>query len=179
MPPNNTMEPTAAKRTACGTLVALLLGGGSWRTLGRNRMGMRQLEKSVMQLLLSGDEPALAALRAQYQVAEVESIESSGMGAFVNYRIPDPAPLASPANFVLEDIELELEQIEHSVAVLLFVRDGKLSMLEFAAIVGPWPEEPRIRKLGYLAALPAGSNTFSFVPVANRDAKTLRRALAA
>lgn len=140
---------------------------------------MRQLEKSVMELLLSGDEPALAVLRAQYQIAEVESIEFSGVGAFVNYRVPDPALLASPANFVLNDIELELEQLEHSVTVLLFVRGGKLSMLEFAAIVGPWPEEPRIRKVGYLAAHPAGPNTFNLVPVANRDTKTLRRVLAA
>src|SRR5712691_3700406 len=140
---------------------------------------MRQLEETVMRLLLSGDEPALAALRMQYEVAEVESIEFSGVGAFVNYRVPNSAPLASPTNFVLDDVELELEQLEHSAAVLLFVRDGKLSMLEFAAIVGPWPKEPRIRKLGYLAAQPAGPNAFTFVSVANRDAKTLRRALAA
>jgi hypothetical protein len=146
--------------------------------LDRNNTYVRQLEKSVMRLLLSGDEPTLAALRVQYQVAEVESIEFSGVGAFVNYRVSDFAPLASPANFVLDDVELELEQLEHSPAVLLFVRDGKLSMLEFAAIVGPWPEESRIRKLGYLAARPAGPNAFTFVSIANRDAQTLRRALA-
>ena len=139
---------------------------------------MRQLEESVMALLLSGDEPALVALRTQYQIAEVASIEFSGVGAFVNYRVPEPALITTPANFVLADIELELEQLEHSVSILLFVRDGKLSMLEFATIDEPWPEELSIRKLGYLAEHSMGLNAYSLVPVANRDTKTLRRAIA-
>ena|SRR2546430_1323775 len=139
---------------------------------------MEQLTKSVMQLLLAGDEPALVGLRNQYQGAEVESLEFSGVGAFVNFQLPETALLVNPPNFVLQDIELELEGLEHSVTVLLFVRGGKLTMLEFAAHE-PWPEQPRVRKLGYLASHPVGSNTLKFLPVADRDLDTVRRALAA
>ena len=146
-------------------------------SLGRKR-GMDQLTKSVMQLLLVGDEPALVGLRAQYQSAEVTSVEFSGVGAFVNFQLPETAHLVSPPNFVLQDIDLELEGLEHSITVLLFVRGGKLTMLEFAAYE-PWPEQLRVRKLGYLASRPVGSNIVKFLPVADRDPDTVRRALAA
>jgi hypothetical protein len=88
-----------------------------------------ELEQQLAQGLLHGDHPTLAALRAQWNLADVKSREFSSGGFFTNFAIPATAPnLGQNINFEIGDVNGEMSGV--ACGFLLFVRGGLIDFLE-------------------------------------------------
>ena len=134
-------------------------------------------EKRVLDSCLAGNDRMLATLRQQADMAAVSSREHTGVGAYINFSVPDSAPLLEPGTIVIGDVNLEVSGVPAGVATLLYAYEGKLQFLEFATYDGNWPNDPEIITLGYLQEVQVGPNAFTLIPVEERNAETLARAL--
>jgi hypothetical protein len=110
---------------------------------------LTDFEKALLQKLLAGDHPALVNLRAQANTARLVSRENTGVGFSCDFEVPRDAPLVTPANFELNDVDAAIEGLEHGAGFLLFVRDGRITMLEGYSYDEPWPNVIRNAKLRY------------------------------
>ena len=113
---------------------------------------MEQLESHILDLLLDGEHPALAALRSQRERATIRSREYSGVGFFTGFQVPPDAPRATPESFQLGDVWFRLDGCEEEGGVVLFVRDGRLDVLEGYLQADDWPSEVIVIGVGYLKA---------------------------
>jgi hypothetical protein len=112
--------------------------------------GLNDLEQAVMDKLLDGDHPLLAALRGQAKRARVSSHECSSAGFLCSFELPaESAPLPGAANFELDDVDAAIDGLEHGAGFLLFVRDGRLAALEGYSYEEPWPTGAAIFRLSY------------------------------
>ena len=104
--------------------------------------GLNQLEQSVLDMLLEGDHPALVGLRAQAAEARLASHENTGVGFFCEFSV-SPAARGSiePSDFELNDVDAQIDGLEHGAGFILFVRDGVLDLLEGYSYDEPWPAE--------------------------------------
>lgn len=112
------------------------------------------IEREVMPRLLDGDSLFLETLRLQYARAKVESIELSGVGFFVNYRVPSELPKTSPPSFAGGNAALAISGLEYGAGCVVFVRDGYLSMFEVFIYEDVWPVPARL--LGIDNVMPIG-----------------------
>jgi hypothetical protein len=99
------------------------------------------LERSVLEKLLDGNHPVLAALRAQLDSCEVSSRQFSGVGFFTNLRVDRsvrPAPTSHP-RIHISGVGGKISGLEHGAGFVLFVTDGYLDFLEGFTYDEPWP----------------------------------------
>jgi hypothetical protein len=112
--------------------------------------GLNEFEQAVVDKLLDGDHPTLIALRTQAERAQVIRREYTGTGFFCDFDVPsDLAPLAGPSDFHVGDVNASLDGLEHGAGFVLFVRNGRLAMLEGYTYQEAWPKEVRNLKLTY------------------------------
>jgi hypothetical protein len=112
---------------------------------------INELERKAMNLLLAGEEPVLAALRAQYQEASIKSIEYTGAGVYINYDVPNSVVnLPKTLNFRFGDIEGHIDSLKHKIGFLLWIENGVLSFLEIYTYDESFPSEITDFKLGYI-----------------------------
>jgi hypothetical protein len=136
-------------------------------------------ERRVLDAFLLGSEPQLEILGVQAAVATVSSREHTGCGAYINFQIPESVPAVfSPPSIILGDVHVQVADVPHGVASLLFISSGRLDFLEFATYTGSWPKDPQLLQLGYYRFEPSSPKGFTLVPVDQRDSVTLARALA-
>ncbi len=105
------------------------------------------LEHKIMNLLLEGDHPTLIVLRKQYAAAQVSSREFTGVGFIIHYAVPPDQPLAQPANFAGGNVDIQLENLPYGAGCVLFVRGGRLEMLDCYTHGDPWPDRIVIKSL--------------------------------
>jgi hypothetical protein len=86
--------------------------------------------RRLMPDLLRGDHPALEALRDQFRRVPIRDVELTGVGFFVHFETVAGGPMTSPLNFVGGSATLEISSAPNGAGCVLFVRDGRLSMLE-------------------------------------------------
>lgn len=101
---------------------------------------IEQLANEVAELLLSGNHPNLAVLREQYDRADYE-IRTTGVGFFVEFTVPadvDPIPVSE--DFQLGGVQADVDELEYGMGFVLFVRDGRISLLEGYTYEEPLPE---------------------------------------
>jgi len=112
---------------------------------------MNQLEQEVLEKLLAGDHPVLAALRRQLGSCVVRKREYTGCGFFTELQ-PErgvaPAP-TSRETVWFGDVEAEIQGLEHGAGFVLRVNRGMLALLEGYSYDEPWPEEIRLYTLTY------------------------------
>jgi hypothetical protein len=101
-----------------------------------------KLVKELLPLLVEGDHPALIALQHQCRVVQIGTVEVDDGGFFADLIVPPDAPLADPPNFSGGDANITVSGFEYPVGCVLFVRDGRLSLLDVYNN-GPetWPED--------------------------------------
>ena len=80
--------------------------------------------------LLVGDHPTLAALREQYEQARVRRVELSGGRFFVDYQVPEDAPLAMPPDLSAGAAKIDVTGECVPAGCVLLVRKGRLATLE-------------------------------------------------
>ncbi|MBB3797385.1 hypothetical protein FHY17_001613 [Xanthomonas arboricola] len=136
-------------------------------------------EKRVLDAFLAGDDQRLSLLRLQAEAAVVASREHTGVGAYINFSVPDSSSLLEPGTFIIGDLNLEIAGLPDGVTTLLYGYGGRIQFLEFATHADEWPEEPEIIGVGYLQEVQVGPETFSLVPSNERHLETLNRAIEA
>jgi hypothetical protein len=83
----------------------------------------------------------LACLREQRAAATIVSRELSGVGFFVDFQVPDSAPLCgTKPDFTLTDVEATMAGLAHGAGFVLFVREGRITMLEGFCYDESWPD---------------------------------------
>ena len=110
--------------------------------------GLNEFEQAALDKLLSGDHPILATLRHQVDHARLTSRENTGAGFYCNFEVEDDVP-AVQGNFQIGDVQAELEGLREGAGLVLFIRAGRLSMLEGFSYDEPWPAEIRRFSLRY------------------------------
>ena len=89
-----------------------------------------ELAALVVPELLVGDHPTLAALREQYERARIRRVELTGRRFFVDYEVPDDAPLAVPPDLGAGAANIPVAGERVPVGCVLLVRKGRLATLE-------------------------------------------------
>jgi hypothetical protein len=120
-------------------------------------------------MLLAGDLSQLRGLREQLRLAEIASVEYSGSGVFITFAVPSSAALVSPARFTLGDVAYELVGVENGGGTVLFVRDGKLQMLELYNWTDDWPQTPVLRSISYVCPTRYTGTGAELAPCDTRD----------
>jgi hypothetical protein len=133
-------------------------------------------EKTVLDTFLQGNQPQLAALRAQIPHTVAKARTHTGVGSFIDFVVAPAAKRITPTEMVFGDVDVQVEGVTAEVSTILYVVGGHLHFLEFAADAGEWPKEPAITKIGYLKSVPDGDG-FKQVPCDTRDADALARSL--
>jgi hypothetical protein len=113
-----------------------------------------KLEAAVLTMLLDGTHPALVALRQQLVAARVKSRKLSGVGFFIEFNVPqyiEAAPIKNK-NTHFGDVIAKLPNLHYGAGFLLFIKDGKLDMLEGYSYDEPWPKQVTKFKLEYTDA---------------------------
>jgi hypothetical protein len=102
---------------------------------------LNAFERAVLEKLLDGNHPVLAALRTQLDSCEVSSREFTGVGFFTNLK-PDrsvgPAPTSRP-RIHITGVDAKMSGLKHGAGFVLFVMDGYLDFLEGFSYDEPWP----------------------------------------
>ena len=102
---------------------------------------LEALARAALNLLLLGRDPVLAALRRQASVSEWAATPT-GCGFRAEFHVlHGHPPLAGEPSFEVTDVYAELPGTEHIVNFALFVRSGRLAMLEGATTDASWPED--------------------------------------
>lgn len=111
---------------------------------------MNDVERQLLDALLSGDDPFLLTLRDQLSKSKIESRELSGVGFFLNFSVPESVPRIGLGRIVIGDVYFDLEGIENGGGAILFVDDGHVSMLEgYLNGDEQWPKEAHLTRVYY------------------------------
>lgn len=108
--------------------------------LERSMRGLNEFENAVLEKLLAGDHPVLVALRAQAETGRVVIREYTGAGFFCTFETSPNAPALNQPSFHCGDVEARIDGLTHGAGFIVFVRDGRLNMLEGFSYDEPWPE---------------------------------------
>ena len=111
--------------------------------------GLNDFEQAVLDKLLAGDHQVLATLRRQSEHARLAKRENTGAGFYCDFDVDSDAPVVQ-RDCQIGDIHAELEGLAHGAGFVLFVRGGRLSMLEGFSYDEPWPNQIRGFSLRYL-----------------------------
>jgi hypothetical protein len=124
------------------------------------------LERTVMEMLLAGDDPELQLLRTQYASAGVAKREMSGVGFFTSFSVDHSLPGVTRPMWI-QDVMAEATGVSDSIRFILWVNDGFIDTLEGWSS-GDWPEsEPELIRAYYLHRVAPDSP--QLVEVATRD----------
>jgi hypothetical protein len=110
--------------------------------------GLNELERAVLDKQLAGEHPVLAVLRAQAERARVVGRKETGVGFYCDFEVEAGAPTLD-GDFQIADVHGELSGLAHGAGFVLFIRSGRLSMLEGFTFDEPWPQQARDFKLRY------------------------------
>ena len=98
----------------------------------------------LMPLLLAGDHPTLVTLRAQYRRARITKVELTGVGFFVDFEVPPEMAKTEPPDLAGGGANIAVAGVKHGAGCVLFVREGRLTMLEGFTYDDEWPEHPQV-----------------------------------
>lgn len=96
----------------------------------------------MLQKLLDGDHPVLAALREQLSGLSVKERKLTGAGFFTEFATAatvNPVPL-SAGQVRFGDVQATIRGLKHGAGFLLYVDQGLLHFLEGYSFEEPWPE---------------------------------------
>jgi hypothetical protein len=129
---------------------------------------LTNLERAVLDKMLSGDNSELKILRGQLAKITVSIREMTGSGFFATFEIPAGVPrLKKNGRVTISDISLNLPKLKHGAGFVLFIDDGALGCLEAFCYDESWPDSIADFELSYLKESPRGSG--KLIPSDERD----------
>lgn len=100
-----------------------------------------QLEKKLMEMLLTNPHPVAKILMNQYQHSKITSTEYSGAGFFTNFKVKYNVEKAPKNNFEITGIVADIGEQKDALGFVLFIRDGYIKMLEgYTLLIDFWPD---------------------------------------
>lgn len=105
-------------------------------------MTLLPLELAVLGKLLDGDHPMLTALRRQLPELGVTERKLTGVGFFTTFSMTDERLLVEvpPGASPFGDVEATISGMQHGAGFLLWLKDGRIDMLEGYSYDEPWPD---------------------------------------
>ena len=111
---------------------------------------MTDFEREVLNKVLDGDRPVLAALRKQVESARLLSREYTGVGFFADFALPPNTARVTSPDFTITDVSASVAGLRYGVGFVLFVRGGLICDLEgFTIGEEQWPDPIGDYKLQY------------------------------
>jgi hypothetical protein len=99
-------------------------------------------EQAVLEKLLSGESDRYRILQKQIGALHVTERKMTGVGFFTDFSISDDAPkLPNEATFHISDVGADINDLKHGAGFVLFIRKGKIEMLEGFTYDEPWPKD--------------------------------------
>ena len=100
-----------------------------------------QLEKEVMEQLLSNTDEPSRTLRKQYELASIEKRSLTGTGFFTYFSVPEDAPrLGKEISAKFGDVTAEIQGLRFGAGFVLHVKSGAIEFLEGYSYEEPWPD---------------------------------------
>jgi hypothetical protein len=112
---------------------------------------LTNLEKAVLEKLLSGESDIFQVLCNQYRRLQVAEREFTGVGFWMIFSLPSNVPpLPGRPSFSFGDVSAEINGLKHGAGFELFVKDGYLRMLEGFSFDESWPNTVETFSLCYM-----------------------------
>lgn len=99
---------------------------------------LTELEREVLNKLLEGDHPLLMQLRKELSICRVSRRELTGAGFYTHFDV-DVTSGATDIKLRFGDVIAEISGMVHGAGFVLYVENGRLSMLEGYGYDDPWP----------------------------------------
>ena len=100
-----------------------------------------ELEKRIMEMLLTNAHPVAKILMHQYQHSEIKSRRYSGAGFFTDFKVETGVDMAPKNNFEIGGISADIGDNKDVLGFLLFIRDGFIDWLEgYTQGIDNWPD---------------------------------------
>ncbi len=127
----------------------------------RTMLSLTDLEQAVLGVLLEGEDAILTALRSQLALAQVRERRFTGVGFFTYFALPpDIERVPVPEKFApLGHVIADLEGTRHGAGFVLFLKKGRLHMLEGYTYDEPWPAQ--VGRFAVHRAQAAGTGTLT------------------
>lgn len=110
---------------------------------------VNDLERELLETLLTGDDSFLQSLRSQLEQSVIENMVLTGSGFFVYFSVPTSVPRVSTGRILVDDVHFDLDGLEHGGEVILFVDDGYIHIFEGYLHAEDWPDEPKLTRVYY------------------------------
>jgi hypothetical protein len=108
----------------------------------RDSPELSNLERSVLDVALSGDHPSIAILRNQALVAQVASRTPSGVGFMTKLRLPQDVVLSPDRDMpAIPIVYAEHPQLPGGAEFLLQIKGGHINCIEAFCYEGMWPAD--------------------------------------
>jgi hypothetical protein len=88
------------------------------------------LETAALEAIFSETPELAPALKSQLEASVVTNRENSGGGFFTTMKVADDAPAVNSPSVLGYATQARIGGLEHGLGFVLFMRDGKLHMLE-------------------------------------------------
>jgi hypothetical protein len=103
---------------------------------------LTSLESRVINLLIPHAGIHEALLRTQLQISSVEDRKKDKNGFFTYFSIPAENKVNTLPDMILSGIRGTHPSMDHGVEFILFIRNGRVSILEAYSLGGEsWPED--------------------------------------
>lgn len=104
------------------------------------KINLTNLEKQVINMLLSGENPTLSILRAQFEQSAVKSRELTGVGFLTEFSVPKNAPLLEDhKRLTIGNVNADIPGLKHGAGFVLFVDNRAINFLEGYTYDEKWP----------------------------------------
>jgi hypothetical protein len=101
----------------------------------------KELEKKIMEMLLTNEHSVAKILKHQYEHSEIKSRKFSGAGFFTKFKIENGIDVAPKKNFEIGGVSADVGDNKGVLGFLLFIRDGYLDWLEgYTMGIDFWPD---------------------------------------
>ncbi len=111
-------------------------------------MTQNEFEDTVIDKLLSGDQPDLVTLRQQYAQVTARTRERNGNWIFVRFSVPDDVPLTEIGEIGFCDVTLRLPSDSIPGQAFVVAKNGRLAYLQMYH--SNWPTDPGLFKVDHL-----------------------------
>lgn len=112
---------------------------------------LTKLENEVLKMLLDGEDRILITLKEQLKNIKVKQRELSSAGFYTTFDMPEYAQaVEGNKTFRIGDVIGEFSTLENGAGFLLYIKDGKLDLLEGYSYEESWPDQIVNFKLSYL-----------------------------
>jgi len=119
---------------------------------------LSRLERDIIEKLVAGDHPVLAALRSQAAVAKVAKRVWTGVGFHTYLWLPEDMTPAPVSSLELGDVHATAQALLLGAGFVMFIREGRIRHLEGFSYGEPWPDTLEDVSLQYV---PAGERDLS------------------